>query len=229
MDQDNYISPRMTAGNTTDMTSEESQTSRKMDSRQPKKVCFVTVGATASFNSLIQEILSEPFLRALKEHQYTHLNVQYGAWGESLFRNFLSEHGPTLKDDYGITLDGFDFNVNGLKQEMCAAKLNTASNTLEGLVVSHAGSGTILEVLRYGIPLLVVPNPDLMHNHQVELAKQLASAGYVVHGQLGTLACFIDEVERFREVLRAWPPKEEGDRSKKGLAWVMEDELGFVD
>ena len=47
------------------------------------------------------------------------------------------------------------------------------------------GSGTILEVLRLGVPLVVVPNPALLHNHQAELAQQLSVAGYVVHGRLG--------------------------------------------
>lgn len=47
------------------------------------------------------------------------------------------------------------------------------------------GSGTILEVLRVGLPLIVVPNPQLLHNHQDELAKQLAVNGYVIHGKLG--------------------------------------------
>jgi beta-1,4-N-acetylglucosaminyltransferase len=42
------------------------------------------------------------------------------------------------------------------------------------------GSGTILEVLRMGIPLIVVPNPSLQDNHQEELARQLQKQGYVV-------------------------------------------------
>ena len=34
------------------------------------------------------------------------------------------------------------------------------------LIISHAGSGTILEVLDLCIPLIVVINGDLMDNHQ---------------------------------------------------------------
>lgn len=46
------------------------------------------------------------------------------------------------------------------------------------------GSGSILDGLRVGVPLVVVPNTDLLHNHQVELAEVLAEQQYVVYGKL---------------------------------------------
>jgi beta-1,4-N-acetylglucosaminyltransferase len=48
------------------------------------------------------------------------------------------------------------------------------------LVISHAGSGSIFESLSAGCPLIVVPNPLLMDNHQVELAEQLAAMKHLV-------------------------------------------------
>ena len=39
--------------------------------------------------------------------------------------------------------------------------------------------------MRYDVPLVVVPNPDLMNNHQEELADQLEFVGYALHGKLG--------------------------------------------
>lgn len=48
------------------------------------------------------------------------------------------------------------------------------------LVISHAGSGSIFESLSSGCPLIVVPNPLLMDNHQVELAEQLAALKHLV-------------------------------------------------
>jgi beta-1,4-N-acetylglucosaminyltransferase len=52
------------------------------------------------------------------------------------------------------------------------------------LMAMRSGSGSILDALRIGAPLIVVPNTDLLHNHQVELAEELANQGYVVHGDL---------------------------------------------
>ena len=52
------------------------------------------------------------------------------------------------------------------------------------LMLLMAGSGSILDALRISVPIIVVPNPELLDNHQLELAEELARQGYVVHGQL---------------------------------------------
>lgn len=46
------------------------------------------------------------------------------------------------------------------------------------------GSGSILDAMRIEVPVVVVPNADLLDNHQVELAEVLAEQNYVVHGNL---------------------------------------------
>lgn len=46
------------------------------------------------------------------------------------------------------------------------------------------GSGSILDALRINAPLIVVPNPHLLDNHQVELAEELAKQDYVTYGKL---------------------------------------------
>jgi beta-1,4-N-acetylglucosaminyltransferase len=42
------------------------------------------------------------------------------------------------------------------------------------------GTGTILAAMRLGVPLIVVPNPDLADDHQQELAQVLNDQKYVV-------------------------------------------------
>lgn len=64
-----------------------------------------------------------------------------------------------------------------------AAEIATAS-----LVISHAGAGSIFESLLYRVPLIVVPNPILMDNHQVELAKLMEDRNHAVRFS----ACFSD-------------------------------------
>ncbi|EEQ83644.1 hypothetical protein RJZ56_006624 [Blastomyces dermatitidis] len=200
-----------------------------MASSKQAKLCFVTVGATAPFNALVQEVLEAPFLEALKANNYTDLRIQYGQMGAAAFQECKQRSGSMVKEKYGLNLTGFDFNLTGLKSEMLAVKADGSANKAEGLVVSHAGSGTILEVLRLGIPLMVVPNPQLLHNHQDELAKQLAVSGYVIHGKLGSLAESMMGSEIFRQRMHEWPPSINQAHAGKGLAGVMEDELGFVD
>ena len=47
-----------------------------------------------------------------------------------------------------------------------------------------SGSGSILDALRISVPLIVVPNAELLDNHQVELAEALVEQEYVVHGHI---------------------------------------------
>jgi beta-1,4-N-acetylglucosaminyltransferase len=174
---------------------------------RPKKLCFVTIGATASFNSLISAILSRPILKTLQEAGYTDLRLQFGRDGRAIFDDFIISNVDGSEERCGLHITGFEYNRKGLGQEMRGA---TAYNgRAEGVVVSHAGapyclipsvlyrgtivlalmarvlgSGSILDALRLNIPAIVVPNPSLLDNHQVELAEELASQGYVVHGKL---------------------------------------------
>lgn len=109
------------------------------DPNHPVKLCFVTVGATATFNSLVREVLSLPFLTALQKQNYTHLLVQHGSLGYEVFEKLKREHGRDPKEQFGLNIEGFDFNVEGLKQEMMTVKANPGVNRLEGMIISHAG------------------------------------------------------------------------------------------
>lgn len=122
---------------------------------------FVTVG-TFQFDQLVQTVLSEAVLGALRERGYTELVVQCG------------------KSDFelaGAVVGGNTVSIerNGVRVELWRSRESLdAEYRRADLVIGHAGAGTILEVLRLGKPLIVVPNPTLLHNHQTELAGALA-------------------------------------------------------
>ena len=109
---------------------------------KPRKVCFVTVGATASFDSLIMATLDPRFLEALKTHDYTDLRLQHGNDGQKMLEKIGRSKDIMNEGVQDLTISGFDFNKQGLGSEMRAAKGD--GNGLEGVVISHAGTNSSL-------------------------------------------------------------------------------------
>ncbi|KAL3479886.1 glycosyl transferase [Aspergillus californicus] len=196
---------------------------------QPRKVCFVTVGATASFHLLLESILDPSFMLSLHEHGYTNLLIQFGKDGQTLFDNFVAKYPPGHLNLHGITVEGFDFKKEGLDIEMRLAKANPAENRSSGLVMSHAGSGSILAALRFGIPLVVVPNPTLQDNHQEDLAKALEEEGYAVWSHYRELIPALDHAESLRSRMLAWPPVHGVHKESQTLHEVVSEEMGYLD
>ncbi|KAB8224684.1 hypothetical protein BDV33DRAFT_144504 [Aspergillus novoparasiticus] len=200
------------------------------DHDRPMKLCFVTVGATASFHLLLQAILDDRFLAALHEANYTHLLVQYGKDSQALFEELLSKYPPGSPSRHGIEIDGFDFNHAGLDREMRLAQARPDDGQNGGLIISHAGSGSILGALRLGVPLVVVPNTTLKDNHQVELARELQKQGYVIASGHQEVSVAVERAEALRARMLAWPPVNGANQKRhRTLEQVMSDELGFLD
>lgn len=109
--------------------------------KSAKKVCFVTIGATASFNALLEAVLTPTFLETLEAFGYTDLLLQHGKEGSSILENLKEseEYNPVARSE--INISGFDFNKQGLGQEMRAAKGENGDS--EGVVISHAGTTTV--------------------------------------------------------------------------------------
>lgn len=101
------------------------------------KLCFVTIGATAGFDSLIRAVLSETFIQTLEAHSYTDLVVQYGKDENGVYRDFQEVIRDGSKTAGGLRIMGFGFNKVGLGQEMRAVK--GGRDGREGVVISHAG------------------------------------------------------------------------------------------
>lgn len=97
------------------------------------KHCFVTIGATASFRTLIDAVTQPAFIGSLTKHGYTNLDVQCGP-DLTLFQ----EKEKALKILPSIKVTGFDFDGAGLTKHMVKCKARKEGEA-EGVVVTHAG------------------------------------------------------------------------------------------
>lgn len=199
---------------------------RGLVSSHPRKTCFVTIGATTGFQDLINAVMAADFISILEAQSYTHLIVQHGVDGA---KHFAALNSALSKP--GISIAGFGVDPAGLDDYMLLAKGAGGTADVEGVVISHAGSGTVLNAMRLALPLIVVPNEKLLDNHQVELAEVLAKQGYVVRGHVHKLAAAIVEAETLRKRLHGWPPVNSGAApvGGGGIQAVMDEEMGFLD
>jgi len=152
-----------------------------------RKVCLILTGATAAFNELVKESLSPEVLSTLRSLGFTSVVFQLGKG--------LQYYQELKKNEAGSpTLRAFDFKKE-LTAEMreCQAKKGVSE---QGLVISHAGSGTILDAMRLGLPLIVVPNSSLLDNHQQELADELDTQGYATKSDVKGLAKAIEKAAK---------------------------------
>jgi beta-1,4-N-acetylglucosaminyltransferase len=117
--------------------------SKTSPSPSPRRTCFVTIGATATFHSLVAAALSSDFLHALHEHGFTNLLIQYGQ-GSRLYEDFTQLNPPESEGRHDLVIEGFNFNKRGLDSELQLAKgarSRSHGPAREGVVISHAGRG----------------------------------------------------------------------------------------
>ena len=69
-----------------------------------------------------------------------------------------------------------------------------------------------------------MPNPALLDNHQLELAKELDKMGYAVHGRLDDLSAALMESEE--RALKEWS-ETSGGGGRGNLMDVVGGELGY--
>lgn len=184
--------------------------------------CFVTVGATAGFRPLLEAVLQPEFLSCLAVYHYDRLEVQCGP--DQDYRWF-QEQLARITDFHGISIHAFTY-TSDLKSHILDCRGERMGNVqfkLAGCVISHAGkhlcsrrsslqisagmstqcrigSGTILEVLRIDAPLVVVPNPTLMDNHQLELARECERQGWAVVGDLRYVSPLFPSTSRYTNI-----------------------------
>jgi len=115
---------------------------------------FVTVGTT-KFEALIQQIDSP----------------QFGEW--------LNAQNPDLRVVVQRGAGTYEPKSPWIKE--CYTFKPSLQSDMEGatLVITHAGSGSVLECLKLRRRTCVVANTELMDNHQTELAKELSTRALV--------------------------------------------------
>ncbi|CAO3584942.1 unnamed protein product [Absidia cylindrospora] len=130
---------------------------------------FVTVGSTG-FDDLVEAATSINFLSNLSTLGFNSLLIQYGSSKDIFLRN--------TKDltESDIEIQGYDYKTT-IEHDI----------TMANLVISHSGSGTILQALRLHKRLVVIVNESLLDNHQTELAQIMATKNYVVYGDISNL------------------------------------------
>ncbi|CAI4039225.1 hypothetical protein SMKI_07G2030 [Saccharomyces mikatae IFO 1815] len=154
-----------------------------------KKTIFVTCGATIPFPKLVSCVLSNGFCQELIQYGFVRLIVQFGRNYGSEFENTVQEYGGQKEDkmipierlgcdhsarqytlmDGKLEVIGFDFST----------KMQSTIRDYSDLVVSHAGTGSILDSLRLNKPLIICVNDSLMDNHQQQIADKFVELGYV--------------------------------------------------
>ena len=107
-----------------------------------KKLCFVTIGATAEFEALIHAAIQPSFLGALRKAGYTHLRLQYGKKGKLVLDEAFGPSDGDSRTLNDIRIDGFEFRPDGLTWDMVEARGGRDNQHLEGVVISHAGTNS---------------------------------------------------------------------------------------
>lgn len=125
-----------------------------------EKRVLVTVGTT-SFDELIEAVTSSQFIKLLMSQGYTRLSLQIGRG------QYIPDSSPT---PLGFVMSWFRYKPT------LASDMQNAT-----LIISHGGSGSILEALSLEKMLVVVVNENLMGNHQTELAEQMETMGVLLH------------------------------------------------
>ncbi|RVD83925.1 uncharacterized protein DFL_005697 [Arthrobotrys flagrans] len=168
---------------------------------------FITVGTTA-FDNLIKVLLVPEIIAQLNGHGYNEIRIQYGK-GKDVYDAAFTPEMKELVKETGISIAGFEYEESSRITELIQEA---------DLIISHAGSGTILDALRYQKAIIVVPNESLMDNHQAELANEMSKQKYVIRGKLDQFAANIELAQTYK--FRHFPRT-----GSKRFVDVLEDEI----
>ena len=173
-----------------------------MNHVQKIKTLFVTVGST-KFEQLINRILKPDLLQQLKNYGFRRIILQVGNGkheDDNLF-NFKELNFNASKNEITkFVKENIEITAYRYKSSIRDDMLNA------DLVISHAGSGSVMESLEANKKLIVVVNEALMDNHQLELAEKMFQEGYLLYTNCQGLTDKIDLINNSEFMLTKYLP-----------------------
>jgi beta-1,4-N-acetylglucosaminyltransferase len=113
------------------------------------RTAFVTIGATAGFRSLLEEVISEKFLKTLQSLKFTDLVVQCGP-----DMDFFEAVKPrNAMESYGLNITSFSYAPDLADYFIQASHSDDeGSRRARGIIISHAGLFELLGSLYISSP-----------------------------------------------------------------------------
>ncbi|RLV85796.1 UDP-N-acetylglucosamine transferase subunit ALG13 [Meyerozyma sp. JA9] len=152
---------------------------------------LVTTGATVTFKELISYLCSGECISKLAGLGIKKLIVQYGneigKSGDNTSRGHFEKSAASLETSgFKRVAEATDDNIvlesESIKIEAFPFTHDILSYIKKAdIIVSHAGTGSIIDVLRLKKKLVVVTNDSLLDNHQLEVASMMAKEGYLIN------------------------------------------------
>ncbi|CAN8105753.1 unnamed protein product [Discula destructiva] len=171
-----------TAANYTNDTSGWVHLLLKMPSANSKtgRTAIITGGATVVFKELLDEAVTPKFLSALSAAGFETVYIQCGT--------YVDEINEKLEDIQHLSLHiKVEPFMSDMKEKMKMCR-GLRGGRPGGVVISHAGTGTIADCWEVNVANIIVANPNLMDNHQAVFAEDTAKEHpTVVLGRLGQL------------------------------------------
>ncbi|KAG5416743.1 ALG13 [Candida metapsilosis] len=151
---------------------------------------LVTTGATITFKQLIEAVVSTRFINSLIELGVSRLFIQYGNEikgsqhiSRQFFQNQLEKSNIEKEFKFTLENDATNDTITLANNEIEIVTF-PFSPRIQGyikqadIVISHAGTGSIIDTLRNRKKLIVVVNNQLMDNHQEEIANEFVKMNY---------------------------------------------------
>lgn len=170
------------------------------------KSLFVTTGATVPFDPLVELFTDPEILNYLsKELQITNITIQHGVEASTeLISRLKTISEKELSNEISIELVPFinDINTEIQKHDLIISHggieilylFKILYNTTDTL--ANLGTGSILDALRLKKPLIVVVNPTLLNNHQLDIATALEDQNCLISCSEPTKSRLLDGLKR---------------------------------